>query len=112
MTHRSEQFVSFMKKELAIFLDREVPRAEGIFFSVTQVTINQSVERAQVFISIYPEKYSTEMMKLLKTYEGEARAHLASKLKRRKIPFLVFVLDTEQDARVRLEKLLENSENK
>lgn len=112
MTHRDEQFVSFMKKEIATFLDREVTRREGVFFSVTQVVLNQAGERAEVFISVYPEKYSAETMKSLKMYEGETRTHLAGMLKRRRIPFLRFVLDKEQDARVRLEKLLENSENK
>ncbi len=112
MNHRDERFISFMKKEIAIFLDREVSRQEGIFFSVTNVVPNQSGERAEVFISVYPEKYSAEITKSLKMYEGATRAHLAGMLKRRKIPFLVFVLDTEQAARVRLEKLLENSENK
>src|SRR3989344_2224309 len=104
MTHRDEQFISFMKKEIAIFLDREVSRPLGVLFSVTQVVLNQSGERVEVLISVYPEKYAKETMKSLKMHEGETRMYLASKMKRRKIPFLIFVLDKEQDARVRLEK--------
>ena len=96
MTHRDEQFVSFMKKEIAIFLDREVSRSAGVFFSVTQVVLNQAGERAEVFISVYPEKYSAETMKSLKIHEGETRAHLAGMLKKRHIPFLRFILDKKK----------------
>lgn len=112
MSHRDEQFASFVKKELAVFLDRTVSREKGVFFSVTQIAINQSGKRAEVFISIFPKQFAVETMKALKLHEGEARMYLADKLKRRQIPFIVFILDESQEAKIRLEKLLENPENK
>lgn len=112
MLHRDEQFVSFMKKEVAIFLDRNVARPEGSFFSVTHVAVDQSGARAEIFISIFPDSVVGDLMKTLKGYEGPARAHLADLMRRRKIPFLVFVLDRNQEKQIRLEKLLENEENK
>ena len=101
-----------MKKELGVFLDRTVPHETGVFFSVTQVAINQSGKRAEIFISIFPKQFAAETMKALKLHEGEARMYLADKLKRRQIPFIIFVLDESQEAKIRLEKLLENPENR
>ncbi len=112
MAHRSEQFTSFMKKEIAIFLDREVPRPLGVFFSVTNVMLNESGEEAKVFISIFPDQSAKEIFRTLKDYEKEARLYLAGKLKRRKIPYIRFVHDTSQQDAIRLEKLLENVTDK
>ncbi len=108
MVYQAERFASFLKKDIAQFLDRSVPRASGVIFSVTSVAVDPGGERAQVFISVFPEKFGEETFRTLKRFEGETRAYVSDHLKRRKIPALIFVRDMNQAAQVRLEKLLEN----
>lgn len=112
MSHREEQFISFLEKETALFLDREAARPVGVFFSITKVVINQSGERAEIYISIFPDNQATAIFRELKQYEKETRAHMAELLRRRKIPQLLFVRDTTQESSLRLEKLLDESSQK
>ena len=108
MAHRDEQLISFIKKEIANFLDREVARPQGSFFSVTNVVLAQSGQEARIFISIFPDGVAKEVFKTLKSYQKEARVYLAELLTRRKIPYIMFVHDTSQEDRIRLEKLLDD----
>ena len=111
MTHRPEQFISYIKKELAIFLRKIAPINIGIFFTINDITISKSGDDMIIMISVYPQNAGKDTIKILKTLEADSREHLGGLLKHRKIPRLSFVLDETQAERVRLEKLLENKEN-
>src|SRR3989344_2776092 len=108
MAYQSERFTSFIKKEIALFLEAHFPRPEDSFVSVTKVAVSEAFDRAQVFVSVFPEKYQTEIMKEVPRFEKEARAFIAGRLARHKIPEIRFVLDANYESSIRLEKLLEN----
>lgn len=112
MAHRPEQFISLLKKEVSNFLERSVPRPVGVFVSVTGVNLASRDTIAHISISIYPEDKADEIFKSLKPYEAEARGHLGNLIKHRIIPYIIFVHDKGQGDRMRLEKLLENIEDK
>lgn len=101
-----ERLASFLKKELSVFLHENIFLEEGVFLSITRVFIDDSLERAQVFVSIFPEKFSSEVFKELKLFHKDARKFLASRIKRHKIPQIIFVPDKNLDAESRIEKLL------
>lgn len=101
-----ERFASFFKKEMAFFLEKNLPIAEGGFVSVSDVFINESGNIAQVFVSVFPEELSSEVFKELKLLQKDARKFLASRLKRHKIPDIKFVLDKNFNAESRIENLL------
>ena len=111
MAYQSERFTSFVKKEIAQFLEAHFPRPEDAFVSVTKVLVTESFDRAQVFVTVFPEKYRDEVMRELPRFEKEARAFIAGRLKRHKIPEIRFVFDAEYVSGIRLEKLLENIED-
>lgn len=102
-----ERLASYIKKELAFFLHENISLPEGVFLSVTQVFMDDSLERVQVYISVFPEKFSFEVFKELKLLQKDARKFLASRIKRHKIPEIKFILDKNLDAESRIEKLLE-----
>ena len=112
MAHQTERFTSFIKKEIAAFLEARVPRPEEALVSVTRVLVSDSFDRAEIFVSVFPEKYQSEVMRELPRFEKEARAFIAGRLKRHKIPAIRFLFDTEFAPALRLEKLLENIEDK
>ena len=103
-----ERLSSYIKKELAFFLEKNLPIAEGGFVSVTKVFINERADRADVFVSVFPETLVSEVFMELKLLQKDARKFLASRIKRHKIPDIKFILDKNLDAESRIEKLLEN----
>src|SRR3989344_8162808 len=102
-----ERLESYLKKELAFFLEKNLPIAEGGFVSVTKVFINERADRADVFVSVFPETLVSEVFMELKLLQKDARKFLASRIKRHKIPDIKFILDKNLDAESRIEKLLE-----
>ena len=103
-----ERLASFIKKELSMFLRENISLEKGVFLSVTQVFIDDSLNRAQVYVSVFPEKFSSDIFKELKLLKKSARKFLASRVGRHKIPEINFVLDKNLDAESRIEKLLKN----
>ena len=102
-----ERLESYIKKELSAFLRESVSLEEGIFLSVTRVIVDDSLEKAEVFVSVFPEKFSQNIFKELRLLHKEARKFLASRIKRHKIPQIQFMPDKNIDAESRIEKLLE-----
>lgn len=112
MSHHEERFTSFLKKEIAMFLERSLERPSATLLSVTDAVMNTAGESADIYVSIFPEKASATVFPVLQRAERETRAYLAAIMKRRKIPQIRFVLDTKQGDRIQLEKLLENVKDK
>ena len=111
MAHGEERLASYLKREIADFLAKRSEVPEGAFLSVTGIEIAPSLEDAKVFILVFPESASAEAMRGLKALEREARKYLATRLKRRKIPKILFRLDQAQNREIGLEKLLEKVKN-
>lgn len=109
-SHQKDRLASFLRKELGIFLLRDFPRDPEVVLSVANVILNSSAEEVKVYVSVFPESYSAEIFKELKFYRGEARKFISSRLRRRKIPKIIF-LPAETEATLRLEKLLEKVKN-
>lgn len=103
-----ERLSSYIKKELALFLEKNLPIAEGAFISVTKVFINEKADRADIFVSVFPDKLSSEVFSELKLLQKDCKKFLASRIKRHKIPNIKFILDKNLDAESRIEKLLKN----
>jgi ribosome-binding factor A len=112
MAHRPEQYASLLKKEISLFIERSISRPVGVFLSVTNVELAAKDTTAKVYISIYPDEKGDEIFATLKPYESEARGYLGRMIKHRNMPYIIFVHDRGQEARLRLEKLLENGDNK
>ena len=92
-----------------MFLRENILLEVVVFLSVTRLFVDDSLERAQVFISVFPEKYSEEIFKELKMLHKVARKFLASRIKRHKVPQIKFLPDKNLDAESRIEKLLKKS---
>ena len=101
-----ERLASYIKKELSAFFRENVYLEDGVFLSVTRVLLDDSLNRAQVFVSVFPEKFSSEVFRELNLLQKDSRKFLAQRIKRHKIPDIKFVLDKNLDAETRIEKLL------
>lgn len=110
MPYQNERFESFLKKEIASFLLRWPPTDSGVFVSVVDSVADSFSDTAKIYISIFPKNASGKAIKDLRGVSREVRRCLAERLKRRKIPNILFELaNTEQTER--LEKILEKVKN-
>lgn len=103
-----ERLESYIKKELSEFLRENISLEGGVFVSVTRVLVDDSLELARVYISVYPEKFSSKVFKELSLLYKEARKFLSQRIKRHKIPEIKFISDKNLDAESHIEKLLKN----
>lgn len=103
-----ERLASYIKKGLSGFLRENIFLEEGVFISITQVIVDESLESAKIFISVFPEKFSKDIFKELNLLHKEARKFLSERIKRHKIPQIKFIPDKNLDAESRIEKLLKN----
>lgn len=114
MAYQKERFNSFLEHEMAEFLSREAAGLlpEGAFISVTRAVVNESGETADIFISIFPDSVAKESFAEIRKLGKEARKQISNKLKRRQIPLISIKLDNIVDKAVRVEKLLDEIEEK
>ena len=110
MAHRQERFSSFLKKEIADFLQKNFARENGIFISVAMVAARERSDKAEVYVHIFPESHAKELFPRIKKLEKSARQYISSRSRRHFIPQIRFVL-SGGDEESRLEKLLEKVKN-
>ena len=110
MPHQQERFASFLRREIAGFLQQNAPRGENIFISVTRVITKERSDKADVLISIFPDKNANAIFHDIKRMEKSARKYIASRSRRQFIPLIKFVL-YGGDKTADLENLLEKVKN-
>lgn len=111
MSHSEERLASYLREELAKFIQRHFAHDEGIFVSLSRVDPAVSLETALAFIFVFPDEAAEKTIKELKKYEKEARKYIMSRLKRRKIPKIIFKLEKDVEREARLEKTFEKIKN-
>jgi ribosome-binding factor A len=104
MSRRTERVNDLIREELSDLLLREVndPRLGGLI-SITRVEVTPDLYNARVFVSIM--KTAAEQSDALRALNAAAsffHRELKSRIQMRRIPFLVFKLDTsiEEGAQV------------
>ncbi|KKS96787.1 MAG: hypothetical protein UV75_C0002G0092 [Candidatus Giovannonibacteria bacterium GW2011_GWA1_43_15] len=110
MAHQQERFASFLRKEIAGFLQQNTPHNEDAFISVTRVITKERSDKADVLISIFPDKNADAIFHNIKRMEKSARKYIASRSRRHFIPLIKFVL-YGGDKSANLENLLEKVKN-
>jgi len=110
MVYQQERFASFLKKEIAGFLQQNIPLSEGVFVSVTKVVARERSDKAEVLISIFPDKNTEAIFRGIKRLEKSARKYIASRSRRQFIPLIKFVF-YGGDKSASLENLLEKVKN-
>ena len=110
MPYQQERFASFLRKEIAGFLQQNAPHDEGTFISVTRVITRERSDKAEVLISIFPGKNAAAIFHNIKRMEKSARKYIAFRSRRQFIPLIKFVL-YGGDKSANLENLLEKVKN-
>ena len=96
MSRRTERVNDLIRDELSDLLLREVndPRLGGLI-SITRVEVTPDLYNARVFVSIMqPPKEQADALRAMNAAASFFHRELKSRIQIRRIPFLVFKLDT------------------
>ncbi len=76
--------------------------------TVTGVKTTKDLRYSKVYVSIFGTKYTHQTFEKLKNASGFVRKNLASMLKARSIPDIVFELDDSMEYGEKMDKLIDN----
>ncbi len=109
--HRHERIAEEIHHEISAMLAGELkdPRVAGMV-TVTEVRVSPDMKQARIFVSVLgsqAEQKST--MQGLEAAAGFVRHELAERLRLRRAPEMLFLLDHSQEYGQRIEELLRNT---
>ncbi len=106
---RVEKIARLLQRDLGEILQREAQGAlRGKLITVSEVRITPNLEKAKVFISVFPPKFGEEVVKEIQDNVSYFRNLLGQRVRHqlRIVPELQFVLDISMDKLERIDELL------
>ncbi|MBI2109477.1 MAG: ribosome-binding factor A [Parcubacteria group bacterium] len=103
MTLRQEKLNALFKKLIAQFLSISVT---DTLITVTECIVAKDVKNATAFIAIYPEDKTDSTMSLILEKQKELHDFLGQHTKMKYVPHLTFTVDTGEQKREKINKLL------
>lgn len=114
-SQRQKKIAGIIQKDIADILQRAAKDGglSGILISVTKVSVTADLSIAKVFLSIFPNKDSEELLEGIKSNEPLIKHELAQRTRHqlRRIPELQFFIDDSLDYIENIDKSLKRGEN-
>lgn len=114
-SNRQKKIAGILQQDLADVLQGSATRGglKGIIISVSKVTVTTDLSIAKVYLSIFPNKESEDLMKGIRSNTPMIRHELAQRTKHqlRRMPNLEFFIDDSLEYIDRIEKSLKGKEN-
>ena len=109
---RALKVAAELRRELTLVVQRELhdPRLAGMY--VTGVTVSADLRHARIFVALPPGRDSAAALNGLRQASGFMRRTLASRLRLRYMPELLFTLDTLPERAARLDELIARGLNR
>lgn len=105
---RTTKISRLLQKELGELFRLETQKMRGLMISVTEVRVSPDLSIARVYLSIFPEDNSKAVIKAIQERAATVRFDLGKQVgsQLRKIPELIFHLDTSISYAERIDELL------
>ncbi|WP_149273608.1 30S ribosome-binding factor RbfA [Pareuzebyella sediminis] len=114
-TQRQKKIAGIIQEDVVDILQRAAIDGglKGTLISVTKVSVTSDLSIAKVYISIFPNKNTEELMKGIKSNQPLIKHELAQRTRNqlRRVPELLFFLDDSLDYIENIEKSLKGEEN-
>ena len=107
-TRRQKRVASLIKEELSHLLIEEIQDSSSGLITITRVEVGTDLKTAHVYLSIFGGEQKETILELLDKKKGYLRKSIASKVKLKYNPLLIFSFDQNPDYEARIDKLLEN----
>jgi ribosome-binding factor A len=106
MSLRTEQFGEVLIRELSYFFAREVEFPLGSLVTVTQAKVTPDLKYAQVWLSVLPEKFTGQVLKIAERSTREFEKKLFRKMSTKFTPKITFKIDTGEQHAAKVEQLI------
>ena len=101
-----------MEHEISKIIQREIGFPDNVLVTLTHVKATANLIEAKVYISVYPEEKSGEVLKILEKEVWNIQQKINKKLNMRPVPKIIFILDKAESKAGRVEELLNQLKNK
>lgn len=103
---RKKRVASLIKEELSCILIEGFQSSFSGLITLTRVEMSNDLKTANVYLSFYGKGNKEEVLEFLEKRKGYLRKSVASKVKLKYNPQLIFSLDRTPDYEEKIEKLL------
>ncbi|MGS2762654.1 30S ribosome-binding factor RbfA [Sinomicrobium sp. M5D2P9] len=114
-SNRQKKIAGVIQRDLADILQRAATDGglQGILISVTKVSVTVDLSIAKVYLSIFPNAKSGELIAGIQNSKSQIKHELARRTRNqlRRVPELEFLVDDSLEYIDKIEKSLKGSEN-
>jgi ribosome-binding factor A len=103
---RQKRVSSLIKEELSRLLVGEFQNMFSGIITITQIEMSADLKTAYVYLSFFGQKKKEEILETLEKKKGYLRKSIASKVKLKYNPKLIFSIDRTPEYEEKIEKLL------
>lgn len=105
---RTTKVARLIQKELGEMLLLESKKVKGLMLTVSEVRLSSDLSIARVYVSIFPDDEAERQIRAIRENASTIRYDLGRRMgnQLRRIPELVFYLDTSARYAERIDKLL------
>jgi ribosome-binding factor A len=107
MSLRIEQFEELVIRELGEFFSREVEFPLECLVTVTRAKVSDDLKYATVWLSVLPEKFTGQVIKIAERSVQEFEKKLFRKMATKFTPKITFKIDTGEQRAEEVEKLID-----
>jgi len=104
---RQKRVGHLIKETLARIFVREIQDSASGIITITNVEMSADLKIAQVYLSVFGEAKKEDLLALLEKRKGYLRKAIASEVKLKYNPDLVFSLDPTPEYETRIDRLIE-----
>jgi len=111
MSLRTEQLDEYIAREMSDFFSREVEFPLECLVTVTRAKVTPDLKYAQVWLSVLPEKFTPQVMKIAIRSLREFEKKLFKKMSTKFVPKVTFKIDTGEQRAAVVEELINQVKN-
>jgi len=103
---RQKRVGSLIKEELSQLLVEEFQNLFSGLITITRIEMSADLKSAHVYLSFYGQKKKEEILEVIEKKKGYLRKSIASKVKLKYNPKLIFSIDRTPEYEEKIEKLI------
>jgi len=107
-TRRQKRVASLIKEELSHLLIEGIQDSSSGLITITRVEMSPDLKTAHIYLSIFGGEQKETILELLDKKKGYLRKSIASNVKLKYNPLLIFSFDKGLEYEAKIDKLLEN----
>ncbi len=107
-TRRQKRVASLIKEEVSRLLIEEIQGFFSGLITVTKLEMTADLKTSHIYLSIYNTEQEDAIFELLNQKKGLMRKSIASKVKLKYNPMLIFSKDSAPDYEMKIDKLLDD----